>query len=200
MKSSTPLVHIDAAIAVRYPEGAENAGDLSKAVSNARLSYCVCYQDETRFPESGWLEGSVEDLADLVRLVSVPQRAVDEAADVLEKGIDRAAAVLGQLAESRPDVVTSVAGLLGMSEGLQTYRMAGAIVANAMVFHERLAGLHGVKPLSQLCSTSVANPEVEHPRRLDGDPQGQLLADLLELPGTSSSSFRRLRPPSFCPT
>ncbi len=119
----------------------------------------MCYEDGTRFPESGWLEGSVEDLADLVRLVSVPQRAVDEAADALEKGIDRAAAILGQLAESRPDVVTSIAGLLGMSEVLQTYRMAGAIVANAMVFHERLAGLHGVKPLSQLCSTSVANPK-----------------------------------------
>lgn len=83
----------------------------------------------------------------------------DEAADALEKGIDRAAAILGQLAESRPDVVTSIAGLLGMSEVLQTYRMAGAIVANAMVFHERLAGLHGVKPLSLLCSTSVANPK-----------------------------------------
>ena len=44
-----------------------------------------------------------------------------------------------------------------MSEVLQTYRMAGAIVANAMVFHERLVGLHDVKPLSILCSTSVAN-------------------------------------------
>ena len=151
--------HIDAAIALRYPDGLEDASDLFAAISDARLSYCVCYQDETRFPESGWLEGPVEDLSDLVRLVSVPQRAVDEAADVLEKGIDRAAAILGQLAESRPDVVTSVAGLLGMSEVLQTYRMAGAIVANAMVFHERLAGLHGVKPLSQLCSTSIANPK-----------------------------------------
>ena len=150
---------IDAAIALRYPDGTEDTDDLSAAVADARLSYCVCYQDETRFPESGWLEGSVEDLADLVRLVSVPQRAVDEAADALEKGIDRAASILGQLAESRPDVVTSIAGLLGMSEVLQTYRMAGAIVANAMVFHERLAGLHGVKPLSQLCSTSVANPK-----------------------------------------
>ena len=151
--------HIDAAIALRYPEGAADADDLAAAVSEARLSYCVCYAADTRFPESGWLEGSVEDLADLVRLVSVPQRAVDEAADALEKGIDRAAAILGQLAESRPDVVTSIAGLLGMSEVLQTYRMAGAIVANAMVFHERLAGLHGVKPLSQLCSTAVANPK-----------------------------------------
>ncbi len=151
--------HIDAAIALRYPEGAEDANDLSAAIRDARLSYCVCYEDGTRFPESGWLDGSVEDLADLIRLVSVPQRAVDEAADALEKGIDRAAAILGQLAESRPDVVTSIAGLLGMSDVLQTYRMAGAIVANAMVFHERLVGLHDVKPLSILCSTSVSNPK-----------------------------------------
>ena len=151
--------YIDAAIALRYPDGTADAVDLSATVADARLSYCVCYQDGTRFPASGWLEGSVEDLADLVRLVSVPQRAVDEAADALKKGIDRTASILGQLAESRPDVVTSIAGLLGMSEVLQTYRMAGAIVANAMVFHERLAGLHGVKPLSQLCSTSTANPK-----------------------------------------
>ena len=111
--------------------------------------------------------------------MSVPQRAIDEAADALQKGIDRAASTFVQLAESRPDVVTSIAGLLGMSEVLQTYRMAGAIVANAMVFHERLAGLHGIKPLSQLSSTSIAKPEGEHTRRLDSDTQGQLLADLL---------------------
>ena len=149
--------YIDAAIALRYPAGTENADDLSAAIADARLSYCVWYQDETRFPESSWLEGSVEDLADLVRLVSVPQRAVDEAADALQKGIDRAASTFVQLAESKPDVVTSIAGLLGMSEVLQTYRMAAAIVVNAMVFHERLAGLHGIKPLSQLSSTSIEN-------------------------------------------
>ena len=149
--------HIDAAVALRYPNGVSEAGDLSAAISVARLSYCVWYRSGERFPESGWLEGSVEDLADLIKLVSVPQQAVDEAADALEKGIDRAAAILLQLAESRPDIVTSIAGLLGMSKVLQTYRMAGAIVANAMVFHERLAGLHGVKPLSLLCSTQVSN-------------------------------------------
>ena len=147
--------YIDAAIALRYPAGTGDADNLSAAITDARLSYCVCYQDETRFPGSGWLEGTVADLSDLVRLVSVPQRAVDEAADALQKGIDRAASILVQLAESRPDIVTSIAGLLGMSEVLQTYRMAGAIVVNAMVFHERLAGLHGVKPLSQLSSTSI---------------------------------------------
>ena len=151
--------HIDAAIALRYPEAIKNAYDLSPAISDARLSYCVLYSDGTRFPESGWLDGSVEDLSDLIRLVSVPQRAVNEAADALQKGIDRAANILEQLAQSRPGVVASIAGLLGMSDVIQTYRMAGAIVANAMVFHERLVGMHGVKPLSQLCSTQASSPK-----------------------------------------
>ena len=150
---------IDAAIALRYPDGVADAPNLSEAVRTARLSYAALYADDTRFPESGWLEGTVEDLSDLIRLLSVPQRAVDEAADALEQGIDRAAAILEQLAESKPDVISSIAALLGMSEVLQTYRMAGAIVANAMIFHERLVGLHGVKPLSQVCSTSVASPK-----------------------------------------
>ena len=33
--------HIDAAIALRYPDGLEDASDLSAAISDARLSYCV---------------------------------------------------------------------------------------------------------------------------------------------------------------
>ena len=151
--------HIDAAIVLRYPEAIKNAYDLSPAISDARLSYCVLYSDGTRFPESGWLDGSVEDLSDLIRLVSVPQRAVNEAADALQKGIDRAANILEQLAQSRPGVVASIAGLLGMSDVIQTYRMAGAIVANAMVFHERMVGMHGVRPLSQLCSTQASSPK-----------------------------------------
>ena len=150
---------VDAAVALRYPDGVADAPNLADAVRGARLSYAALYADGSRFPESGWLEGAVEDLSDLVRLLSVPQRAVDEAADALEKGIDRAASILEQLAESKPGVIASIAALLGMSEVLQTYRMAGAIVANAMIFHERLVGLHGVKPLSQVCSTSVASPK-----------------------------------------
>ena len=59
---------IEASVAVRYPASLETAYDLSSALSDATLSYCVLHEDETRFPESGWLQGSVSDLADLVRL------------------------------------------------------------------------------------------------------------------------------------
>ena len=152
---------IESAIALRYPEDLRGSGNLAESLADATISYCVVSEDEDRFPRSGWIEGGVEDLVELVRLVSVPQRAVDEAADALEKGIDRAASILNQLHESRPDVMPAIAGLLGMADVIQTRRMAGAIIANAMVFHERLAGLHGVKPLSQLCSASVSSPKRE---------------------------------------
>ena len=84
---------IEAAVALRYPESVAESDELAEAISDADLRYCVFTTsdgDPERFPESGWLDGSVTDLADLVRLVSVPQEAVDRAATALQDGIDRA--------------------------------------------------------------------------------------------------------------
>ena len=155
---------VEAAIALRYPQSVEEAYEVREAVAEARLFYYVLHQDDsdapTRFPESGWLEGSVSDLADLVRLVSVPQREVEVAADMLQAGIDAAADILDQLEKLAPAVPREVAQLLGMSDVPQTRRMACAIIANAMVFQERIAGIHeGVKPLQLVCGPEVGNPQ-----------------------------------------
>ena len=150
---------IDAAIALRYPEDVADADDLHAAVRDASLSYAVHYDDGARFPKSGWLSGGVGELADLIRIVSVPQRIVEDAADALERGIARAAIILEALGDSRPDAITDIATLLGMSRSVQTYRMAGAIVANAMIFHERLASPLGAAPLGMLCGESARNPK-----------------------------------------
>ena len=115
-----------------------------------------------RFPELGWLNGKAADLADLVRLVSVPQLAVKQAADALEQSIDRVAELLEGLEGGFPGIAASIARLLTMNPGLQTRRMAGAIIANAMLFHERIAGIHeGIKPLNLVCGPGVANPQNE---------------------------------------
>ena len=153
---------VEAAIAVRYPKIVEDAYDVRLALSEARLSYYVLHQGGSRFPESGWLEGSVSDLADLARLVSVPQKAVEQAADTLEQGIEQAANRLEEMAKLRPNVTPVVARLLGMSDVPQTRRMACAIIANAMVFHQRIEGIHeGVKPLRFVCGSNAANPQSE---------------------------------------
>ena len=151
---------IEAAIALRYPQAVENAYDVHQAVAEARLSYCVLHEDGSRFPESGWLDGSVTDLAGLIRLVSVPQKAVNEAAAALEQGIGQAANQLDDMAKLRPNITPAIAKLLGMSDVPQTRRMACAIIANAMVFHQRIAGMHdGVKPPLLVCGPGIANPQ-----------------------------------------
>ena len=155
---------VEAVIALRYPGPLAYADDLNAALSSARLSYCVLYaeESESRFPETGWLSGSVSDLADLIRLVSVPQKAVNDAADALERGIERVAAILDELADQQSYATIEIARLLGMVNVPQTRRMACAIIANALVFHERIVGMHeGVRPLRQVCGPDVANPQAE---------------------------------------
>ena len=153
---------IEAAIALRYPSEVGDARDLDAALSSARLSYCVFTEDESRFPESGWLEGAVEDVADMARLVSVPQRAVDRATDTLQEGIDSAARLLDEMKETRPAITGAIARLLGMSDVPQTRRMACAIIANALVFHERIAGMPTeIDSLAVVCGDDVDNPKGE---------------------------------------
>ena len=156
---------IEAVVALRYPDAIGEAHDLRAALSQARLSYCIFTEEAegaVRFPESGWLDGAVEDLADMVRLVSVPQRAVAAAATTLEEGIGRAAKLLDELNETRSGITMAIARLLGMTNVPQARRMACAIIANALVFHERIAGMHPeVKPLGQVCGPSIANPKAE---------------------------------------
>lgn len=159
---------VEAAIALRYPADLKSAANLESALRDARLSYCVLYDERDkdgnhiRFPTSGWLEGGLDDLADLIRLVSVPEQAVNVAADSLQSGIEAAAVVLDAMAETQRHVVRSVADMLGMRNVPQTRRMACAIIANALVFHERIAGMHeGVKPLNLVCGPTVTNPQSE---------------------------------------
>ncbi len=151
---------IEAAVALRYPRGLEFAGAMNDAMRGARLEYAVLYKDGTRFPESGWLSGSPADLADLARLLSVPQEAVNSAADALQDGIDRAVEALDDMAMLRPAITRAIADLLGMSDVRQTRRMACAIIANAMVFHEQISGMRAeVRPLRHVCGDGVEDPQ-----------------------------------------
>ena len=157
---------IEAAIAMLYPKSVEDAYALADAVSDANLKYCVftgAADGSERFPESGWLEGSVSDLADLAQLVSEPQEAVEKAATALQEGIEDAVGVLDSMSKLRPGITESIARLLGLSDVPQTRRMACAIIANALVFHEQLAGMYEdrIEPIGLVCGEGVMNPQGE---------------------------------------
>ena len=165
---------IESAVALRYPPGVETAYDLDKTLREVTLSYCVLsierrrptpdqdIQTINRFPEMGWLEGSVVDLADLVRLVSAPRLDVENAADALQSGIDRVATILEEMERIRPAINATIANILGLDNVPQTRRMAGAILANALVFHEHIAGRHTeIKPVDQVCGPPVGNVKGE---------------------------------------
>ena len=157
---------IEAAIALRYPDPLKDAYDLDRELADSRLSYCVLTAPEEddaefdRFPESGWLNGSVADVAELARLISVPQSTVNEAASILENGIDSAVGVINAMARDYPTPAQEIADLLGMSEVPQTRRMACAILANAMVFHDRIANMHPqILPLNRLWRKDSDDPQ-----------------------------------------
>ena len=159
---------IEAAIALRYPAGLEDAYDLDAELAHAQFSYCVLTTPEEdgadfeRFPESGWLQGSAADVAELARLVSVPQSTVNAAASALEAGIESAVGVLNDMERLAPVAAREIADLLGMSDVPQT------APHGLRDYGETLWSFHGpdcrfctrkILPLSRLWEENADNPQ-----------------------------------------
>ena len=107
-----------------------------------------------RFPDAGWLAGGAEDLARLAYQAGIPKHAIDAAADRLEQGVTAAAERLNEAIQLHPDIGPWIAERLHQEDSGQTHRMAMTIVTNAIVFHENLAGSHGIVSINNLRTRS----------------------------------------------
>ncbi len=94
----------------------------------------------SRWPRKGWISGSVSDLSVLVQSASIPSTVIDLAADQLVAGVKEAAGLLNDISKSHPASIHKISEHLYQEDGEQTRRMATAILANAFVFQEALAG------------------------------------------------------------
>ena len=140
---------IEAAVALVYPPefAALDGGALRAAIdATGALEYVLYSRGEDgtspdRLPASGWLHGSVRDLAMLVRRAAVPARRVDALAGTLEHGVAEAAAAFSERHTHGDGHGRDLAAVLGQADdaGGQTRRMAMTVLANALVFHEALA-------------------------------------------------------------
>ncbi|MYG68937.1 MAG: hypothetical protein F4199_02635 [Rhodothermaceae bacterium] len=141
---------VEQCVAVRLPSVLRKIEQesLDSAVRNARYLFAVLtydgreklYEHIERWPNRGWVEGRLDDLADCIETVALSERRVAKGVKILELGVSQAA---GYLQFHAPKYILSrLAEKLHQEEGEQTTRMAMAILANAVIFHMRLARLN----------------------------------------------------------
>ena len=80
---------------------------------------------------------------------------------MLEVGVGQTATLLREACADAPDTLATIARELHQEDGVQTSRMAMAILANAMTFHTAIAGAHEIETLDQI--RGRARPLVETP-------------------------------------
>ena len=148
--SSNPIEH---SIAVRIPAVLKSVmqSELETAIEDADFSYCIYSvvdgEKDNRWPQNGWIEGGIDDLANCIESVTLTESLVSRSTDILESAVRGGAYELRDAPES---VQQTLANQLRQAPGEQTNRMAVAIIANAIVFHSRIEGREGVPPLESL--------------------------------------------------
>ena len=142
-------------IAVRSPirlrglAGAALAQDIGQADDFEFVLFTGNSPSEAvRWPQHGWMRGSITDLAILAQAATVPPSVVEEAADGLMTGVQQAAGQLAGIEHSFPAALDRIARALCQEDSEQTRRMATTILANAFMFHENLA--HGPGDLGSI--------------------------------------------------
>ena len=95
-----------------------------------------------RLPASGWLKGSLTDLAMLVHRAAIPEPRIQRLGEILERGISGATNAFTYRHPSRApgSLGSMIADVLGQSDDQagQTRRMAMTVLVNALIFHAAL--------------------------------------------------------------
>ena len=145
---------IEQTIAVQVPRELSEVpqADLEQHIEAAEFRYCTYSLQEAdmgvRWPATGWLVGSVDDLASCIENVSLSERLLAEGTQILEQSIGEAAGKLRETAGTH--ALENMAQSLHQEDGEQTSRMAMAIVANALVFHTAIVEAHGIATIDEL--------------------------------------------------
>ena len=172
---------VSSVIAIRSPRILRDCatGDEARQLlaNGAPLEYAV-YQGSaarhTRFPESGYLSGTIRNLVEFIRPAAEPRDAIAAAVRALEVGTQNAAyLILLSARGERNTVGRSIGELLRQpwpspmskppktakerqqaqadhTAREQTAKMCAAIIINAMAYQQNLIGYEGIRGLEQV--------------------------------------------------
>ena len=135
---------VEAAIALVYPgrfRDTVRESDLDAALSDAvDLAWRIFFTSETgtpsRFPTSGAIRGSVDDLAAAIETLTISPRHIEEAADTLARAVARASGILTGLSDGCRQ---QIGDFLHQAPDPQTMRMASAVIADAFLCQTAIA-------------------------------------------------------------
>ena len=145
---------IEQTIAVQIPQALSEVPqqNLAQEIAAAEFRYCThalqAADTVMRWPATGWLVGTIDDLASCIENVSLSERLLAEGTQILEQSIGDASGELRETAGTH--ALAKMAQFLHQEDGEQTSRMAMAIVANALVFHTAIVGAHNIATIDEL--------------------------------------------------
>ena len=116
------------------------------------------------FPTNGWATGTVGDIANALHIGAMPNSQLEEAAEEMEKSVNKAAYLLEDAIIDHPAIGKKIETILHQEvfsqaeekPNIQTLRMAALIITDAFVFQSSLAGkaeMESVRSLRQLLPT-----------------------------------------------
>ena len=151
---------IEQVIALRLPESLrkQSQGDLDEELESAQYNLCV-YSTQgkqhsnieyQRWPAEGWIQGGINDLATVIEHTALSENQISDSIEILDSGVTKAATILLNGCRSKADTVPQqIANCLHQSCTEQTMKMAMAILANALIFHETFAGIKEMTTINQ---------------------------------------------------
>lgn len=139
---------VEQVVAIKIPVqlATVSSVDLPIELNTAKLGYRLVRQPQgtakaTWFPETGWIRGTVDDLAGFCERIALNEHLVDQAANRLEQEIGSVTRGLhDQLNLNRGAVFRKIAEALHQDDDPQTTRMGVTVIANALLFQMTIAG------------------------------------------------------------
>ena len=127
---------------LRYPQEVIEATHLDEAIAHTELfEYCILTKSgEGDFPTSGFVKGTLTDVATALSIGASPAKHIAEAADKMADGMEIAAKWLNDAIGDKPAIGDKLNEILGENVTTETCSKACLIITDAFIFQNSIAG------------------------------------------------------------
>ena len=135
--------NLEVALVLRYPQEVIEASALKKAIAHTEaFEYCIITKSgEGDFPASGFVKGTLTDVATALSIGASPAKHIAEAADKMADGMEVAAKWLHAASMNKPAIQAALQEILGETTfTIETCSKACLIITDAFIFQNSIAG------------------------------------------------------------